>query len=270
VLPSSDEQHAIAVFLDRETFRLDELIAKKQRQLELLQEKRSALITHVVTKGLDPDVKMKDSGVEWLGEIPEHWEVVPLRGVLSQRQEFNAGPRTSNILSVVKDVGVINYDERQASGNKKSDDIEQYKVIHKGDIVLNRMNVIIGSVGIAKEFGAASIEYYVLHPSDGSVSNEYYGHIFCSRAFQTNLGRLGSGILGHRLRIPYELLRTERLPKPPLSEQQAIADVLNSKRKQDDDLILNVSRSIDLLREYRTALISAAVTGKIDVREEVA
>jgi len=212
LVPPSNEQCSITTFLDRETNRIDTLIAKKERQIKLLQEQGAALINHVVTKGLIPNAKMKDSGVEWLGQIPEQWRTVPLRGVLAQRDEFNDGPRTTNILSVVKDVGVINYDDREASGNKKSDNIEQYKIIHKGDIVLNRMNVIIGSVGIAHEFGAASIEYYVLHGKNNSVSTEYYGHIFCSRAFQTNLGRLGSGILGHRLRIPYELLRMERLP----------------------------------------------------------
>jgi type I restriction enzyme S subunit len=263
------EQQAIARFLDRETGSIDALIAKKQRQIELLQEKRSALISQVVTKGLNLNVKMKDSGVEWLGEIPEHWKVTPLRWLLIERDEYNIGPKTNNILSVVKDVGVINYDDRKASGNKKSDDIEQYKIIHKGDIVLNRMNVIIGSVGIAPEDGAASIEYYVLHAKDDSVFSNYYGHIFCSRAFQTNLGRLGSGILGHRQRIPYEVLRMECLPKPPYDEQRKIANFLDGERYGDDSLVLKVQESIDMVQEYRTALISAAVTGKIDVRQEV-
>jgi type I restriction enzyme S subunit len=269
ILPPLPEQRAIAAFLDRETGRIDTLIAKKERQIELLQEKRAALISHAVTKGLDPDVKMKDSGVEWLGEVPEHWEVTPLRGVLNQRGEYNIGPRTTNILSVVKDVGVINYDDRKASGNKKSDNIEQYKIIHKGDIVLNRMNVIIGSVGVAGESGAASIEYYVLHAKDSSVHTEYYGHIFSSKMFQKNLGRLGSGILGHRLRIPFEVLKSEMLPKPPYSEQHDIANTLNDERNLIDKFVKKIQESISKLREYRTALISAAVTGKIDVRQEM-
>ena len=267
--PPLPEQHAIAAFLDHKTGRIDTLIEKKERQVELLQEKRAVLISHTVTKGLDPDAPMKDSGVEWLGKIPEHWEISPLRGVLLQRGEYNLGPRTTNILSVVKDVGVINYDERKASGNKKSDDVEQYKIIHKGDIVVNRMNVIIGSVGVAREFGAASIEYYVLHAKDSSVYAEYYGHIFSSKMFQKNLGRLGSGILGHRLRIPFEVLKTEMLPKPPYSEQQDIANALNDERKRIDIFTKKVQESIFILREYRTALISAAVTGKIDVRVDL-
>jgi len=270
VIPPPSEQKSIVTYIDDKTERIDTLIEKKERQVELLQEKRAALISQVVTKGLDPDVKMKDSGVEWLGEVPEHWEVTPLRGVLKQRGEYNIGPRTTNILSVVKDVGVINYDERVASGNKKSDNVEQYKIIHKGDIVVNRMNVIIGSVGVANEFGAASIEYYVLYAKDNSVYTEYYGQIFRSKMFQKNLGRLGSGILGHRLRIPFEVLKSEMLPKPPYSEQHNIANALNDERKRIDNLTTKVRESISKLSEYRTALISAAVTGKIDVRQEAA
>lgn len=206
----------------------------------------------------------KDSDIEWLGEMPKHWEVTPLRGVLKQRGEYNIGPRTENILSVVKDVGVIRYEERDASGNKKSDNIEQYKIIHKGDIVLNRMNIIIGSVGMAKEFGAASIEYYVLYSKDSSVYTEYYVYIFTSKLFQTNLGRLGSGILGHRLRIPYEILRKEMLCKPPPSEQKTIAAFLDRETSRIDKLIEKKEKQIELLKEKRAALISHAVTKGLD------
>jgi type I restriction enzyme S subunit len=268
-IPPKSEQRTIASFLDRETAHIDTLIAKKERLIELLTEKRSALISHAVTKGLDPTVPMKDPGVEWIGEIPAHWEVVPLRAVLKQRGEYNIGPQTTNILSVVKDVGVINYDEREASGNKKSENVEQYKIIHKGDLVVNRMNVIIGSVGISPEYGTASIEYYVLYANDNNTETEYYGHIFCSKAFQTNLARLGSGILGHRLRIPFDILKTEMLPKPPINEQKSISTYLNELRNTDSVVTQKVQQAIAVLKEYRTAIISAAVTGKIDVREEV-
>jgi len=206
----------------------------------------------------------KESGIEWLGDIPEHWGVLPLRGILKQRGEFNIGPKTDNILSVVKDVGVINYDEREASGNKKSDNIEQYKIIHKGDIVLNRMNIIIGSVGIAKEFGAASIEYYVLYGKDQSAYTEYYVYIFASKLFQINLGRLGSGILGHRLRIPFEILRKEILCKPPSKEQIAIYNFLDQKTSRLDALIAKKEKQIELLKEKRSALISHVVTKGLD------
>jgi len=190
-----------------------------------------------------------------MGKIPEHWDMVPLRGVLEERREYNTGPKTENILSVVKDVGVINYDDRKASGNKKSDNIEQYKIIHKGDIVLNRMNVIIGSVGIAKEFGAASIEYYVLYSKENSSYTQFYAQIFSSRAFQTNLGRLGSGILGHRLRIPFQVLKKERLPKPPIHEQYQISAFLDRETARIDTLIEKKQLQIELLQQKRDALV---------------
>jgi len=136
-IPPLPEQQKIAEFLDQETSKIDKLITKKERLIELLKEKRTALISHAVTKGLNPDVPMKDSGVEWLGEIPEHWKVVPLRYVLEQRIEYNIGRKTENILSVIKDVGVVNYEDREASGNKKSENIEQYKIIYPSDIVVN-------------------------------------------------------------------------------------------------------------------------------------
>jgi len=269
VKPPLPEQHAIAAFLDRETARIDDLIAKKERQIELRQEKRSALISQAVTKGLDPNAKMKDSGIEWLGMVPEHWDLVSIRGLLVQRYEFNIGPKTENILSVVRNVGVINYEERSAAGNKKSENIEQYKIIYPGDIVLNRMNIIIGSVGISKEYGAASIEYYVLYPRDGSIDKNYYANLFCSKEFQESLKGIGTGILAHRLRISYDDLKKVKLPRPPKNEQCQISAYLDIENGHSNKLIMKIQESLDKLHEYRSAIISAAVIGKIDIQQDV-
>ncbi|GCL45083.1 restriction modification system DNA specificity domain protein [Microcystis aeruginosa NIES-3787] len=266
-VPPLPEQQKIAQFLDQETSKIDKLITKKERLIELLKEKRTALISHAVTKGLNPDVPMKDSGVEWLGEIPEHWEIVPLRSVLEQRIEYNIGRKTENILSVIKDVGVVNYEDREASGNKKSENIEQYKIIYPSDIVVNRMNLIFGSVGIAREYGASSTEYYVLKPKSNKVCQEYYGHIFCSKSFQLSLVGIGKGILFHRMRIYSEELKKILFPFPPLEEQKLINEYLIQNLNEINHLSDKLNTSIDHLKEYRTALISAAVTGKIDVRE---
>lgn len=266
-VPPLPEQQKIAQFLDQETGKIDKLITKKERLIELLKEKRTALISHAVTKGLNPDVPMKDSGVEWLGAIPEHWEIVPLRSVLEQRIEYNIGRKTENILSVIKDVGVVNYEDREASGNKKSENIEQYKIIYPSDIVVNRMNLIFGSVGIAREYGASSTEYYVLKPKSNKVCQEYYGHIFCSKSFQLSLVGIGKGILFHRMRIYSEELKKILFPFPPLEEQKLINEYLIQNLNEINHLSDKLNTSIDHLKEYRTALISAAVTGKIDVRE---
>ncbi|MBD2544746.1 restriction endonuclease subunit S [Planktothricoides raciborskii] len=269
ILPPLSEQKSIAHFLDRETSKLDKLIAKKERFIELLQEKRTALISHAVTKGLNPNVPMKDSGISWLGQIPNHWEVKPLRAILEQRYEYNRGIKTENLLSVIKDVGVINYEDREASGNKKSENIEQYKIIYPGDIVVNRMNLIFGSVGISKSYGASSTEYYVLKPKSENTDNLYYSYIFCNKSFQQSLIGIGKGILFHRMRIYSEEFKKIIFPIPPLSEQKAIADFLDQETAKIDTLIEKTKTSIEKLKEYRTALISAAVTGKIDIREEI-
>lgn len=266
--PPLNEQKAIALYLDSQTTKIDKLIAKKERFIELLQEKRTALISHTVTKGLNPDVPMKDSGIEWLGDIPEHWETVPLRAVLKERLEYNNGRKTENILSVLKNIGVVNYEDREASGNKKSENIEQYKIVYPRDIVVNRMNLIFGSVGISEYHGATSTEYYVVKPKHKEISPEYFAYIFCNSSFQKSLVGIGKGILFHRMRIYYEEFKKIPLPYPPLIEQKEIASYLDTQTTKIDILIDKTKESIEKLKEYRTALISAVVTGKIDVRGE--
>ena len=262
--PPMNEQQLIATYLDRKTQAIDALITAREEQIARLQEKRASLIHRAVTKGITEGVEMKDSGIEWIGEIPKHWELKSMRSVLRQRREFNDGPKTEQILSVGRNFGVIPYEDREASGNKKSDNIEQYKIIYPGDIVLNRMNIIIGSVGVSKYYGASSVEYYVLYPRHEQVSNEYYGHIFCESTFQTSLVGIGSGILAHRMRISYEKLRMVYLPVPPFNEQVKIASYLNEKFEQLDRLVETVQSTITTLKEYRQSLITEAVTGKLD------
>ncbi|WP_207061782.1 restriction endonuclease subunit S [Motiliproteus sp. SC1-56] len=203
----------------------------------------------------------KDSGVEWLGKIPEGWQTLRLGALLQERGETNQGPVTENILSVLKDVGVIPYAEKGDIGNKKSDDIERYKVVHPGDLVVNSMNVIIGSVGISKYLGALSPVYLVLHPRDGKVlQHPYLGYIFQIKTFQQWLKRLGYGILDHRLRIPMDNLKKEFLPLPPVEEQRTIAAFLDQETARIDTLIAKQRRLIELLKEKRQAVISHAVT----------
>ncbi len=207
----------------------------------------------------------KNSGVEWLGDIPAGWQTQRLGALLQERGEANQGPVTDNILSVLKDVGVIPYDEKGDIGNKKSDDIERYKIVHPGDLVVNSMNVIIGSVGVSKYFGALSPVYLVLHARDkGLLHPTYLGYIFQIKTFQRWLKRLGYGILDHRLRIPMDNLKKEFLPLPPPKEQRTIAAFLDHETARIDRLIEKQRRLIELLKEKRQAVISHAVTKGLD------
>lgn len=275
-VPPYAEQEAIVRYLDRATIRIDTLLSKKTRFIELLREKRSALIRHVVTKGLDSSVPMKDSGVEWIGEVPEHWSLLPLRAFFAFRNEKNDPLRTSNILSLSIASGVTPYSEEGRGGNKNKEDITAYKIAYEGDIVLNSMNVIVGAVGRSKYFGAISPVYYALYPVHPNVYVPFFEKIFLNSGFQKSLLCFGKGILMKisgtgqmntiRMKISQEDLKTVTFPAPPDEEMQAIARHIDIETARINALIAKTERSVELLREHRTALITAAVTGKIDLR----
>ena len=268
-LPPLPEQAAIVRYLDHVDRRVRRLVRAKRKLIALLTEQKQAIIHRVVTRGLDPDVPLKDSGVEWLGEVPEHWEVVRLGKLLRERGETNKAGKVTHVLSLLRDRGVIPYDEKGNIGNKKSDDITRYKVVHPNDIVMNCMNVIIGSVGLASETGCLSPVYYVL-TTRGEDHPRYLNAIFQCPRFHRSLIRIGNGILAHRMRIPMELLKCELFPAPPIDEQAAIVEYLDQATADIDTTIARAEREIELLNEYRTRLIADVVTGKLDVRDAAA
>ncbi len=196
---------------------------------------------------------------EWIGELPSGWDTVSLRDVLIERKELNKLRQETNILSVTNDRGVINYRDKGNVGNKASDDIERYKRVYRGDIVANSMNVIIGSVGISPEDGVLSPVYIVMKPAD-DVDTRFYDYIFKARGFQAQLKRIGYGILDHRMRIPWDNLKIQQLPKPDYKTQQKIADFLDTETAQIDNLIAKQERLLELLEEKRRATITHAVT----------
>jgi type I restriction enzyme S subunit len=269
VVPPLPEQAAIVRYLDHVDRRVRRLVRVKRKLIALLTEQKQAIIHRAVTRGLDPDVPLKDSGVEWLGEVPEHWEVVRLGKLLRERGETNKAGKVTHVLSLLRDRGVIPYDEKGNIGNKKSDDITRYKVVHPNDIVMNCMNVIIGSVGLASETGCLSPVYYVL-TTRGEDHPRYLNAIFQCPRFHRSLIRIGNGILAHRMRIPMELLKCELLPAPPIDEQAAIVEYLDEATADIDTTISRAEREIELLNEYRTRLIADVVTGKLDARDAAA
>jgi type I restriction enzyme S subunit len=250
LVPLFTEQCNIATFLDHETERIDMLIEKKQRQIELLQEKRTALIGHAVTKGLDPKAKMKDSGVEWLGEIPEYWELVRFKYVLWLQRghdlpvtEFQEGE-----YPVCGSNGYIGYHSQYTT---KGPGVTVGRSGSVGEV--NFVNTDYWAHNTAlyvKEFRRAIPRYsfYLLKTLDVKYLSE-----------GTAVGTLNRNYI-HDLPIGI----------PAVAEQDAIAAFLDRETTRIDKLLEKVQGSIEMLGEYRTALISAAVTGKIDVRKEVA
>jgi type I restriction enzyme S subunit len=266
-VPPFQEQQAIATFLDRETSRIDALVEKKQQFIELLEERRSALISHTVTKGLDPDVPMKDSGIEWIGEIPEHWDVKPLFSVAKEQKNKNKNGVEKNVLSlsygniVRRDIG-DNFGLLPESFNT-------YQIVNYGNIILRLTDLQNDKkslrVGLVKEKGIITSAYVCLKFTK-DYNPKYAYNLLHSYDINKVFYNMGGGL---RQTLKFSELRRLPILCIPVQEQQAIANYLDSETSQIDNLIEKTEQSIEYLKEYRTALISSAVTGKIDVRGTV-
>lgn len=214
--------------------------------------------------------KMKDSGVEWIGDIPQDWRMVPLKAILKERKEKNLPIKTTSILSLTIDKGVIPYSEKSGGGNKAKEDLTAYKLAYPNDIVLNSMNVIAGAVGLSKYFGAISPVYYTLYTDEDKNDIRYFNNIFQTQAFQKSLLGLGNGIMIKesnsgklntiRLRIPMEKLKSIMLPVPLFHEQQAIATYLDEQVEKIDSLISEQKQAIENWKWYKQSLMTETVT----------
>ena len=275
-LPPESEQQSIAEFLDRETAKIDRLVARKERLIELLQEKRNALITNAVTRGLDANVSMEDSGTVWLGAVPAHWCLKRLWHLTPRDRRIMygivlPGPNVDVGVPIIKggDVGAARLALETLS--KTSFEIESRYVrsrLRGGDLVYS----IRGSIGDVETVpdeleganltqDAARIAYTAAIDGRWLLYALHSRIVFC----QLEAGALGATIKGINIRD----LKRALIPVPPKSEQVAIADFLDIEAKKTDRLLVKARQAVDLLKEFRTALISAAVTGKIDVREAV-
>ena len=262
-VPPPEEQRAIASFLDRETAKIDALVARKERLIELLQEKRTALITRAVTRGLDPSVPMKDSGVEWLDEIPAHWKTKRIKRLFRHRKRQGFPERT--VLSVYRDYGVIEKSSRNDNFNRTPEDLDTYQLVNPGDLVINKMKAWQGSLGISALSGITSPDYVVYAPDH--QENEVFLHHFlrCKLLARVYL-TISNEIRPSQWRLEPERFENLIVFLPPPAEQHQIAAFLDDEATKIDALVAKVHQAIDRLKEFRTALISATVTGKIDVR----
>lgn len=213
---------------------------------------------------LKPYSEYKESGSPWLGRMPAHWNLPRLGSVLRERGETNEQKQVTQVLSVLKDVGVIRYEDKGNIGNKKSDDIGRYKIVRLDDIVVNCMNVIIGSVGRSRYVGCLSPVYYVLTRRFEADDPRYLAAIFSAKPFQLSLVRIGNGILSHRMRIPMELLKCEPFPVPPPGEQAAIVRFLDWANGRLERAVRAKRKVIALLNEQKQAIIHRAVTRGLD------
>ncbi len=266
-LGSIHEQTQIAAFLDRETAKIDLLIEKQQRLIELLKEKRQAFISQAVTKGLNPDAPMKDSGVEWLGQVPEHWSCLPAKRIFRLATEPAPPNNDEELLSVYTDIGVRPRKDLEARGNKAST-TDGYWRVKRGDLIVNKLLAWMGACGYSDYDGVTSPAYDILRPIK-PINTKFYHYLFRSKIAQTEFKRWSRGIMEMRLRLYFDELGRIITPIPPEEEQNRIVNTIEAMEQKFDKLSSNASDAITLLHERRNALISAAVTGKIDVRDQV-
>ncbi len=281
-LPPVTEQGAIAAFLDRETVKIFALVAKKERLIELLQEKRAALITHAVTKGLNPSALVKPSGVEWLGPIPQHWRVGRLKHHL-ELLEQGWSPLCENRQAEddewgVLKVGCVNgtrFDQAENKALPRGVEPDPSLEIRPGDVLLSRANTreLLGSVSVIHEVRPRLLlcdKLYRLRLSSKGLDPGFLVYQLGTPPVRYQMEREATGASGSMQNIAQDTVRNLLLVRPPRSEQGLIARFSRVEEAALESLIGKIREAIERLREYRAALISAAVTGRIDVRGEVA
>ena len=285
-LPPLPEQHAIVAYLDRETARIDDLIDKKRRLLALLTERRTAIITHAVTKGLPTeesraaglpvDPPMKDSGVEWIGEVPDHWRV-PSLGQVGTFEKGRGGSKDDDAEDGVPcvrygdlytGIDMFIFDPRRRIPVEIA---PTYASLRPGDVVFTASGETVEDIGkSAVNLGASDIrcggDLAILRSPQG-FDSKYLGYATNSEPIRSKKASMSRGsTIKH---IYASQLRSVRVPMPPLPEQHAIVAYLDRETARIDELTAKVEEAIELLGEYRTALITAAVTGQVDVRGPV-
>ncbi|PSW41679.1 restriction endonuclease subunit S [Photobacterium leiognathi] len=277
IICSLDEQLKIATFLDHETAKIDTLIEKQQQLIELLKEKRQAVISHAVTKGLNPDAPMKDSGIEWLGEVPAHWGVINMIHVLNaigdvdhyMPQSIDKGIPYVMTGDLTEFASGINFDNCKQVSHQDYLKLSNKIRSTKGDVIMARYATIgtVSYIDIDKDF-LVSYSCVTIKPNQEKVSGLYLYYYFKSHAFLEGIqSQINTNTQGN---VGVNDLKKIKVSLPTLKEQLNIVEYLQSAIDKFDALTQKSQNAINLMQERRTALISAAVTGKIDVRNWVA
>lgn len=257
LVPPTEEQTAIANYLDYKTTLIDRLIEKNKKLIALLEEKRAAVINQAVTKGLDPKVKMKDSGVEWIGEVPEHWEMKKLKYLTKLLNIKGSGG---------KQVGLENIISKKAKYIGTEGDFSGEGIMfEKGDILFGKLRPYLAKVWEATFEGEAVGDFFVMRPNR-IIYRSYLMYLILSN---TIIDLLNGSTYGAKMpRVSWEFMGSVLLPLPPYTEQKAIAEYLNAESTNINNVISGIKKKTMLLKEYHQSLISHVVTGKIDVRQE--
>lgn len=258
-IPSLSEQHSIVSFLDKELGKIDTYMEKERQLIDRLKELKQSVIARVVTRGINPDAKMKPSGINWIGEIPEHWSTNKIRSLFRERRE-KVSDKEWPALSVSKD-GIL----PQLETAVKTDNGDNRKKVCKGDFVVNSRSDRKGSCGFSDYDGSVSLINIVLKPLN--VIGQFYHYLFRSNDYIEEFYKNGRGIVADLWTTRYSEMRNISIPVPPLAEQRAIVDYITTATTKIDKLIVEKTYELEYMKELRQRIISDAVTGKIDVRK---
>lgn len=263
LLPPLSEQHSIVAYLDDKCKKIDEWIESKSREVELLAEAKQRTIADAVTRGLNPNVKMKDTGIAWLPELPEHWDIMQLRSFIKMFSIKGHGEK--QLLSVTREQGVIirNAESKEENHNFIPEDLSGYKLVHKGDFVINKMKSWQGSYGVSEHEGIVSPAYYTCTLE--GVNKQFFSCAIRSKFYVSFFAQYSKGIRVDQWDLSPIGLKSIPFLLPPLSEQQAIVDYINSRTAKIDTLTEKLKQEIEHLKLYKQRLISDVVTGQIKV-----
>ncbi len=263
-LPSSEEQTAIATFLDEKTAKIDEAIAIKEKQIELLKERKQIIIQQAVTQGLDSTVPMKDSGVEWIGKIPAHWDI--RRGKFLFKKMSRPVRKDDDVVTCFRDGQVTLRTNRRTEGFTFALKEHGYQGVRVGDLVIHAMDAFAGAIGVSDSDGKSTPVYSVCTPVDVTeIFPSYYAYYLRNLALTGFIESLAKGIRERSTDFRFNDFSELFLPLPPKSIQQAIVSYIDSELEKADAGISHLFKQIEKIKEYKTTLINSAVTGKIKV-----
>lgn len=264
-LPSKQEQRAIAKFLDRKTVQIDCFIANKEKLIAQLNEQKTAIIRKAVTKGINLDATLKPSGIEEVGDVPEHWDLIKTKYLF--RLVTDPAPTNNDyeLLSIYTNIGVRPRKELEEKGNKATT-TDGYWIVKKGDFIVNKLLAWMGAIGLSSYDGVTSPAYDILRKTR-PLNERFYDYLFRCGIYFLEFKRRSRGIMEVRLRLYFDQFGQIPLVLPSIEEQDKIVAYLGEKTSKIDAAIAKAQKEIELIKQYRQVLISQAVTGKIDVRE---
>lgn len=266
-LPDKKKQNLISSFLDTQCSEIDATAEDIQKEISLLEDYKKSVIIEAVTKGLNPDAEMKDSGIEWVGEIPKDWVTIRIGYIFSLRNERNYLPMEQvQLLSLYSGKGFFpTGEEGTTNSGNHAQTVADYKIVKRNDIVVNIILAWMGSLGISNYDGVVSPAYDVYIPDEEKVVPHYYHYVFRTSGIANECYRYGRGIMMMRWRTYSSEFKRIHVPFPSFDEQQQIADYLDSKCSEIDTLIADKKRQLDILADYKKSLIYEYVTGKKEV-----